>query len=263
MRLATEMAQLLHLDLFGLFVQEEHLFGIASLPFSREFKILGGEWRPFEPEQLVRELEAVAARAERALHEAARNLHTACRFEVVRGSMVDSIAAVSSADDIVVLSEPAAAAEFGTQSVAILDAALRSAAAVMLVPRRIARSRGAVVAIAREPDDPSVAAARAIAVSAREELIVVELFAGGGGSVSGQASLEPHVRRLTAVGGDATGVRAIDLALRHVRERLIVLTRKDDEWPSAIATKRQVPILIIEPPRAGYTSGEPDSRTAA
>lgn len=265
MRLATEMAQLLHLDLFGLFVEEEHLFGLASLPFSREFNILGGEWRSFEPGQLARELEAVASRAQRALNEAARNLQTACRFQVVRGSMAESIAAVSSAEDIILLTEPAGAAEFATPSFAILKAAFRSAAAVLLVPRRIAQSRGPIVAIAREPDDPSVAAARAIAVAAKEELVIVESFAsaGGGGQLVENALIGTRVRRLSAGGGGSISVMAIDSALRHVRERLIVMTRKDDEAPSAIAAKRQVPILVIEPSRGRFKNGEPDLRSVA
>jgi hypothetical protein len=265
MRLATEMARLLHLDVFGLFVQEESLFDVASLPFSREFKILGGGWCPFESGQLARELEAVASRAHRALDEAARNLQTACRFEVVRGSMVESIAAVSSAEDIILMTEPAGAAEFATPSFAILKAAFQSAAAVLLVPRRIARSQGPVVAIAHEPDDPSVAAARPIAVAAKEELVVVELFAsaGGGGSLTENALTETRVRRLSAGGAGSISVAAVDSALRHVRERLIVMTRKDDEAPSAIAAKRQVPILVIEPPRGRFKDGEPDLRSVA
>jgi hypothetical protein len=265
MRLATEMARLLHLDVFGLFVQEESLFDVASLPFSREFKILGGGWRPFESGQLARELEAVASRAHRALNEAARNLQTACRFEVVRGSMVESIAAISSAEDIILLSEPAGAAEYSTQSFAVLNAAFRSAAAVLLVPRRIARSRGAIVAIAREPDDPSIAAARAIAVAAKEELIVVELFpsAAGGPTLTEYASPEARVRRLTATADGSKGAASIDSALRQVRERLIVMTRGDHEGSMAIATIRQVPILVIEPPRGRLKNGEPNSRSAA
>lgn len=265
MRLATEMARWLNLDVFGLFVQETSLFDAASLPFCREFKILGGEWRPFESRQLAQELEALARRAQRTLNEAARNLQTACRFEVVRGSMAESIAAASSAEDIVLLAEPAGAAEYSTQSFAELNAAFQSAAAVLLVPRRLVRTRGAVVAIASAADDPSIAAARAIALAAREDLIIVELSpsAGHASASPGRTTLETRSPHLTAAADGPKSVRSIDSALRHVRERLIVMTRKDDEVPSALATMRQVPVLVIEPPRGSLKNGEPRSRPAA
>ena len=172
MRLAAEMAHLLQLDLFGLFVEDESLRGLAALPFVREFQLLGGGWRPLDIDRLSRDLEIAAKNAEKFFANAAKDLRTTCQFEVVRGSMAGTIASVSRAGDIVLIAEPVNAADRVTpQFFAALDAAFHSAAAVLLVPRQIVRESGAIVAIARDGDDPSIQAASAVAAAAKEELI--------------------------------------------------------------------------------------------
>ena len=42
MQLAVELADLLHLDLLGLFLEDTSLRDLASMPFAREFRLLGG-----------------------------------------------------------------------------------------------------------------------------------------------------------------------------------------------------------------------------
>ena len=74
MRLAADMARLLQLDLFGLFVEEESLRGLAALPFIREFQLLGGGWRPLDVDQLSRDLETAAKNAERVFAEAVKKI---------------------------------------------------------------------------------------------------------------------------------------------------------------------------------------------
>jgi hypothetical protein len=61
-----------------------------------------------------------------------------------------------------------------------LEAAFQSDAAVMVVPARIARIAGPVVAIAIAPDDPSVGAAAAIAIAAKEDLVIIHAHEGKG-----------------------------------------------------------------------------------
>jgi hypothetical protein len=250
MRLAAEMARLLQLDLFGLFIQEESLFGVAALPFAREFKFLAGEWRPFDVEHLSRDFEVAAKNAEQSFTEAVKTLQTACHFEVVRGSMVETIGSIARAGDIVVLVEAESPAECAShQSLAILDAALHSAAAVLLIPGRIARHSGAIVAIASAPDDPSIEAARVIATAAKEELVIVEGFkpTDKDHASARDAPTGIRIRRVPVTDVRLRSALAIGSVLGQVHERLVVMTRSDECQPLSIASLRQVPILIVEP----------------
>jgi hypothetical protein len=248
MHLAAEMARLLQLDLFGLFVEEESLRGLAALPFAREFRPPGGGWRPLDVDQLSRDLEIAAKHAERAFAEAAKTLQTTCHFEIVRGSMVETIASMSRANDIVLIAEPMNAAERATpQFLALLDAAFRSAAAVLLVPRQIARQTGAIVAIATDSDDPSIQAASTIAAAARENLIVIETSAGKNRITESDLPAGAKIIRAPTVQGGQVNGPTIASVLHHVRERLVVMTRDDNSVPLDIASLRHVPVLIVEP----------------
>lgn len=263
MQFAAEMARLLQLDLFGLFVQEEYLFGVASLPFAREFKFLGGGWCPLDAAQLSRDMEIAAKSAERAFADAAKTLRTTCQFEVVRGSMAEAIASVSRANDIVLLTEPNSAEFVTPQFFALLEAAMHSAAAVLLVPGRIVRHSGAIVAIATAPNDSSIDAARTIADAAKEELVVIEAFqsAGKGDMSAILPSTGPRVRRISLAESGSADLSAIESALRPVGERLVVMTRGHDYSPLAIASMRHVPVLIIEPSK-GPVENDETSRLA-
>lgn len=236
-QLAAELARLLRLDVHGLFVEDESLRGLAALPFAREFHPLGGGWRRLDVEQLSRDLEIAKRHAEKVFTEAAKTLQTACRFEVARGSMAETLAAISSAGDIVLITEPETEAERITaQFRSALDAAMRSLAAVLLVPARIARHSGAIVAVAAKPGDPSVGVGQALASAANTDLIVVEPF-------------KSRAERLPGEADKASTIWQVGSALERVRERLIVMTRSEERPPSMIASLRRVPILILEPER--------------
>jgi len=124
--------------------------------------------------------------------------------------------------------EPVSAAERMTQQFAwFMLAAFDSAAAVMSVPSQVARTKGSIVAIAATPDDASIHAAAAIALAAKEELVVL--------GAKGIALADPAI---------------CAQAFRHTQERLVVMTRGafEDSAASTIAAARRVPVLIIEPP---------------
>ena len=251
-RLAVELADLLHLDLLGLFLEDTSLLDLAGIPFSREFRPLGGGWHAINLEQVLHDFELAARSVERKFMGAAKRLPTGYQFEVARGSPAKTFASVSRRDDIVMIVEPQSLAERATQQFAwLLEAAFRSAAAVMLVPPHIARTKGPVVAIAASPDDPSVYAAAAIAIAAREELVVIE--------ADGQDADDPRIRELATdtgliikrVAAARIGLAdpaACALAFRQITERLIVMTRAAfaEGTASAIAAARRVPVLVIE-----------------
>jgi hypothetical protein len=250
MRLAAEVARLLQLDLLGFFVEEESLIGLATLPFIREFGLPGGGWRRLDIDQLSRDLQIAARNAEKDFAEAAKSVQTMCHFEVVRGSMAATIESISGPGDIVLLMEPTSLAEFATpQFISTLDAAFRSSAAVLLVPARVARHSGAIVAIADEPNDPSIEAARVVATAAKEDLTIIELFKAAGKIRDPEIHLHADSRadQLPDAQRSLADASAIAYALGPLHERLLVMTRRDNSVPLLLASMRQVPVLIIEP----------------
>lgn len=267
MQLAVELAELLHLDLLGLFLEDSGLRDLASIPFSREFRPLGGGWHAIDLDRLSRDFELAARSIERKFMDAAKRLPTGCQFEVARGSIAQTFASVSRIDDIVMIAEPRSPAEQATQQFSwLLEGALRSAAAVMLVPPQIARTKGPVVAIAASSGDPSILAAAAIALAAKEELVIIE--------IDGLDTDDPRIRKLAEDTGlvikhvAAPNVRLADpaacaQAFRQITERLIVVTRGAlaEGAASAISAARRVPVLVVEPPgRAADESTPPTGR---
>lgn len=252
-RLAANLAQLLHLDLVGLFLEDPSLHDLAALPFAREFRPLGGGWRSIDLGQLTHDLDIAVRNAERMFAEAAKDLTTQRQFEVARAAAAQAIASVSRSGDIVAIMEPPTPAARLTQQFSwLVDAAFQSAAAVMLVPTSVARATGPVAAIARVPDDPSIRTAAAIAEAAKEKLIIVHAY-----------EAEAHEPRASGAGGD-TGLAVKHAfastpalsdpatyahALRDVRERLVVAPRDilAPQLALAIASSRHVPVLVTAP----------------
>lgn len=240
---AAEWAALLRVELCGLLVEDDELTHLAALPFAREFRPLEGGWHALDHDRLSRDRGLASERAQRSFAEVARRPGISCRLEVVRGSMAQAISAMSGAGDIVVISEPMSPADRVTlQFRSTVDAALGSAAAVMMMPPRIARQLGPVVAVAAAPGDPCIEVATVVAALAREELVIVEAFEGGG------AQTVLPARRLL-LGRRGRDVAALAASLQPVQERLLVVTRGAwvDGDAAALAVARHVPVLIVEP----------------
>ncbi len=243
------MAALLRVELCGLLVKENELTGLAALPFAREFRTLEGGWHALDLERLAHDVDVAADRAQRTFAEVARALGLVSQLEVVRGSMAQAIASVSRAGDVVVISEPSSPAERITvQFQSMVDAALGSSAAVMVMPPRVVRQHGPVVAIAATPDDESIEVGAAIATLASAELIVVEAFAPGGEVAAGKI-VGGAARRLPFAAARERNLTTLSAALRPLQERLLVLTRGalDDPLVAQIASVRGIPVLVIEP----------------
>lgn len=237
MKLGVDLAELLHLDLLGLFLEDTSLRHLAGIPFAREIRPLGGSWHAIDLDRLSREFELAAHSIERIFTAAAKRLSTRAQFEVIRGPLAETFSSLSRSDDIVMIVEPVSPAERATQQFAwLVQAAFQSAAAVMLVPPQIVRTRGPIVAIAATPDDPSIHAAADIARVAKEELVVIET-------------------RCVALPDPVICAQAF----QQTQERLIVMTRDafGDGVASAIAAARRVPVLVIEPPETTVGSAVP------
>lgn len=249
---SVDLADLLGLNLLGLFFADDSLRDLAQMPFAREIRLMGGGWQPLEPERVSGDLDLAARSAARVFSEAvkARALHS--HFEVARGPLQQALVSASTVADIIVITEPRSPAERATgQFQWLFEAALRSAAAVMLVPPQPARRTGPIVAIAVTADDESVAVAASVAIAAREPLVIVEI--GGTNAdypaARSAAAAGIAVRRLAFPGAATMDVAALLRALSGLQERLVVMSRlpADGEAAAAIAGRRAVPVLLIEP----------------
>jgi hypothetical protein len=192
------------------------------MPLMREFRMLERQWRPIEGRSLLGDLELSASIARKALDEVARTSGISHRFEVLPVTAREAIASVSSATDIVMVSEPRTPADEAFQPFSELVAgAMTSPASVLILPKRVARDRGPVLAIAGRPDDPSVTSAAAIASAANERMEIIVTTSPASSTL----------RRL----------------LRPLDERMIVMTRRtsSDLAPSSLASERRVPVLIV------------------
>jgi hypothetical protein len=137
----------------------------------------------------------------------------------------------------------------------------------MLVPPRIARTRGPVAAIAAAPDDPCLAPAAAVAKAAGEELVVIAAYDSASDDLSirklaaGAALRIKHIAEPNIPPSDPA---AFSRALNELKERLVVMTRDVHKHELALemASARHVPILVVEPLEAEDREAAPDQQTA-
>ena len=251
---AARLAELLRLDLVGLFIVDERLQRAAEYPAAREF-VSGLEgWRPLNPDQLRQELDVAALWAEHALSSRASARKLTSGFRILAGDLSQTLVSFSTASDILVVPAPSAGTANLTRSSSFLsEAAIRSVAAVLLLPPVPAPLRGAVVAIANSPEDRSIQVASAIAAAANEKLIIIETYAAGA------------VTRPPETGTGPAGIAHIHGGRELLRDPWPSVSPHrptrgrpyrphapegspgQNEFSSALARHRNVPVLVLEP----------------
>jgi hypothetical protein len=87
---AARLAARWHVPLFGVFVEDEELLGLAGLPFAAEVTRRGRE--KLTKRQVEAHLRAFAERARRDLEATAGRHHVESSFAVVRGPLADALA---------------------------------------------------------------------------------------------------------------------------------------------------------------------------
>jgi hypothetical protein len=249
-RMAAEIARLLHLELYGLFIEEQDLLDIAAMPFVRVLRPLGGGWSRIDAAQVARDLDHASRNARRLFTDAAKDLETIAQFQTIRGSLAETIASILQTGDIVIVAVPAHPAEHAGQRFgALMEMALRSSAAVLIVPRHVARRSGAVVAVAVSADDPAISAAAAIARAAREDLVVVERDHLSATAPRDDAIL-PDGLRVTRLRPGRSPASASEFVaiLSGIRDRLVVVNHRsfDESVALALAVARRIPVLVLE-----------------
>jgi hypothetical protein len=170
---------------------------------------------------------------------------------VIRQAAAQAIASISQSGDIVMITQPSTPARRAIEKFSWpLDAAFQSAAAAMVVPARVARLAGPVVAVAVAPDDPSIRAAAGIAMAAREDLVIVHAHKHKGddpGARKLAADTKLTIKQVFTGEASLSDPAACAEVFRHVDERLLVMTRGmfAPEFVLSIASSRRVPVLLI------------------
>jgi hypothetical protein len=238
-RMAAEFARGLDLDLHGLFIEDESLLSLAELPFIREIRLPTHQWQPIDPVRMMTELQQAADAARQRLQQIVSALGVRSAFEVVRGDPYVCIAGVCFPTDIVVVTDTSSAA-----SAALRRAVEASPASVLMLPRRPSQSRGAVVAVARDPADPGLEIAERMAEGPDQKLLILlPKDTAPGNRWTNKDKVE--LRLVTDFDAEE-----ILKTLSSVPLRLVVVTRSaaaslaTDE-ASRVVTERHVPVLML------------------
>jgi hypothetical protein len=254
LEVATGLAELLKLHLHALFVQDDQFRELAEYPSAREFVLTARNWRAINLDRLLHEEDLAARMAQRMFTEVARARRVPSTFGIVPGPPARTFASVSSASDILMIAEPRAAFAGVTSSFSLLvDAAIQSAAAVLLIPRWVLRRNGPVVAIAGAPDDPAIETATAIATAMQQEMILFEAYEGMSSAARVTAINDRSVPQISAAAARSmSDARHLSELIGDRNESIIVLTREcfytaGDRTGMHIAESRRVPVLLLEP----------------
>ena len=259
-RQAAELARLMDLDMVGIFVEDEAVHGLASMPFARELRLPSHEWHPIDHEQMTAAFRLAALAAKRLLDSTAQGCGVACGFEIRRGDPAGVVADTLQASDIVVLAEPRLGSDGLNHSfLRSWRTATRSDASVLLLPSGPARRHGPVVLLVTTSRSRAVQTASHIAATSREILVLL----------STAAQREHRDRAVTEA--RSAGVPAERIELRDISditesalrygladhgERLLVLDRdslNSDQETAVLrmAAARCTPVLLV-----GSTTGD-------
>jgi len=247
-RTAADLAEFLNIELLGTFIADENLRTLIGLP-GRELRMLDLQWQPIDLTRISRDLEDITEFVRSRFIESVGDRTVKIGFDVVAGAHI--LGSLIQAGDIVAIIEPAHPGERITQQFAgLLDTAFTTAAAILVVPRRVLRASGPVSAVANSSDDPSIRVALEISAAIKERLIIVSQpgIRPSAEIIDLARQLGVPVEQLTA-GTAAIGGTA---APHQSKERLRVTSRVQQSGDphrlfSALAG---VPLLIVEPRRS-------------
>ncbi len=139
--LAARLAASVDARLKGIFVEDENLLHLASLPFAREISF-SGQIRELDAERMLRAMKAQAESARRTLARIAAEAHIDWSFDVRRGRPLAALAEHAVEDDTLVIRSPGT----GSREVGrTVRAATREARADVLLVARGAGLKSALV----------------------------------------------------------------------------------------------------------------------
>ena len=244
MRQAAEMAHLLGLEIFGVFVEDEAIIGAASFPFVREFRLHSHEWHPMDLGSVETEFRHAANTAKRLLTTVTQALGVRAAFEVRRGDPSGVVADLLCSSDIVVLAEPKQGGDELTQSfLRAWRTACGSDASVLLLPPGRMRQRGSVVALLG--GERVVRTAAHIAALAGETLVLL-----GPAATLAAVTVDLPADRVRARALSDVTDHTLRFTLGDGAERLLVLDRdglstEQEAAVRRVAAARGTPVLLV------------------
>ena len=100
---AVGLANALHAELVGLFVEDQRLLRLAELPFAQELSLTTARAQRLLLDDVERALRRQAEQMRRMIGEMAQPLGLAWTLEVVRGDSLQSALAYAGTDDLLVI----------------------------------------------------------------------------------------------------------------------------------------------------------------
>ncbi len=169
---AAWLAGSLRSKLTGLFVEEQDLFHLAALPFSKEVPLAQARARDLDPARLRREMRARATLARQAVEKVALQRKLEWSFEILQGRGDVEITAFSARSDLIAVAREAAA------PARIAPVAAQSRRALLVTRHQARPARGPVTV----PFDASAGARRALKLAAglaRADGVTIRVLAWG------------------------------------------------------------------------------------
>lgn len=202
---SVRLAARLGAELEGVFIEDEDLLHVSTLPFARELHMssLGSE--ALSVSRIERELRVLARRAERALQEQAERAGVRCSFRVWRGELGAGLLAEFAGADVLALGQ----------------------LGVCLVPRRrapIEQARAiAVIADATDVGLRALDTAIELARDSASPLVVILADTETASSAAVRARLEDRRLSVSTVNGAAIDPAAVRAVVDRFRSPVLIL----------------------------------------
>lgn len=244
---ATKLAECLGVQCLGTFIVEPAISTLGVRRGAQEFQSAAVGWQPIEQEKLARDIEDAVTEARRRFSAAAERRSTEAVFHLVHGVAAEIVASLARDDDIVVMIEPRHPADRITRQFRdFTEAAFQASASVMLLPSRVLRQDGPIVAVATVADDAAIEAAAHVADAMHEPLVIINAT---GEPISAEAMARGKQTQPRIISSPWRGLSVEDqllAGLADVRERLIIARRASLDGASSrlVADRRGVPVLV-------------------
>lgn len=245
---AADLAERLNIQFLAALIADSSVRALVDSPAARELRLVEKNWQTIDRLHLLEDIESAATIARRRVAESTQGRSLDVRFEIIQ---VDAVGPLIRADDLVVVIDPAHPAERITrQFTCLLDAAVRTAAAVLVLPTQAGRTAGPVVALATSSQDPSLRIGLQVAFALRERLIV-ELSQGF--QLSSDLLLDaerlgvPVEQRPVMPLTPHASAMALSSDRLNERMRVVTHSRTLDEITRLFWTARGIPLMIIHP----------------
>lgn len=195
---AARLARHLDLEMTALLIEQETLLRVASLPFTREFRLASGRWQSYEAHDVRRAFEDLSRRSQQLLLEVADRFGVKGRFATARGEFPRRAIELSHGSDVLVVDrapQPGVAARSYVRVALLFDA---SPAAVRALPSalQLAQAVGRPLRVVVPADSAATYAQRCALVRAvadgplaRIELVALDVAPGASNATLDAAAL--------------------------------------------------------------------------